>query len=335
VPADDTAPKPALSIISAVHDTEPHLADMIDSVVAQTVGDWELIIVDNGMSDEVVRIVDKYADDVRIRLLRQEYRGLAGGVDAAAAVARGDRYAVVPGDGLLMPTFCERVAAVLAEHPEIDVLCIDALPVLDGQDQPPGFRQRCGIVEEPGIGYRVGLVDVIRRSGLYTTAAIRASAWAAGGGYSGETPQVDSLAMCLRMLAAGCDLRVLPEQLGRYRMYADTPDDAPVDHEYEDSVERAFLQVADLSDDPQVLAELRSTLRKIRYERALRLSREALRNDDPSTARKQTLIALRHRPSPRPALLWLVLRIAPGAIAQLKSVKRRITGLRGRGAMTT
>jgi glycosyltransferase involved in cell wall biosynthesis len=335
VPVDDTAPKPALSIISAVHETEPHLAEMIDSVVAQTVGDWELVVVDNGMSDEVVRILDKYADDVRIRLLRRPYRGLAGGVDAAAAVARGDRYAVVAGDGLLMPTFCERVAEVLAEHPEIDVLCVDALPVLDGQDQPPSFRQRCGIAEEPGIGYRVGLVDVMRRSGLYSTAAIRASAWTAGGGYSGETPQVDSLAMCVRMLAAGCDLRVLPEQLGRYRMYADAPDDAPVDHEYEDSVERAFLQVADLSDDPQVLAELRTTLRKLRSERALRLSREALRNDDPSTARKQALIALRQRPALRPAVRWLVLRTAPRALGLLKSVKRRITGFRGRAATST
>jgi glycosyltransferase involved in cell wall biosynthesis len=73
VPADDSAPPPALSILSAAHDAEPHLAEMIESVLAQTVRDWELIVVDDGMSDEVVRIVDKYPDD-RIRLLRQEYR---------------------------------------------------------------------------------------------------------------------------------------------------------------------------------------------------------------------------------------------------------------------
>ncbi len=194
--------------------------------------------------------------------MRQAHRDMAGGVNAAAGVARGAYYAVVPSDGQLKPTFCERVAQVLAEHPEIDVLCVDALPFLDGEDQWPSFRQRCGITDEPGVEHRAALAEIVRRPALYTTAAIRASAWKAAGGYPADTPQVESLAMCLRMSAAGCDLRVLPEQLGGYRLHADDLDDKPGDHdEYDASVERAFLQVAALTDDPQVLAELRSTLR--------------------------------------------------------------------------
>ena len=295
---------------------------MIDSVVAQTAGDWELVIVDNGMSDEVVRIVEKYADDPRIRLLRQEYQGTPGGINAAAAAARGAYYAVLASDGRLEPAFCERIAAVLDEHPEIDVLCIDALPFLDGIDRPPSFRQRCGITDEPGVEHRTGLAEAIRRPALYSTAAIRASAWNAAGGYPGDTPQVESLAMCLRMLAAGCDLRVLPEQLGGYNL-----DQPPADEdEYDAGVERAFLQVTTLTDDPEVLAALRSTLREHRYNRALRLSRKALRNSDPVTARQQAWLALRQRPSVRPAVMWALLRVAPGLLHRLKAVKRRITG---------
>lgn len=330
MPADDSASPPAFSILSAAHGTESHLAEMIESVLAQTVDDWELIIIDDGMSDEVVRIVDKYPDD-RIRLLRQEYRGLAGAVDAAAAVARGAYYAVQAGDGRLSPVFCERVGAVLAEHPEIDVLCVDALPFLDGADRPPSFRQRCGITEEPGVGHRVGLVEVIRRSGLYTTAAVRASTWRAAGGFRGDAPPVDSLAMCLRILAAGHDLRVLPEQLGRYRLHPDNLDQAPPDRaEYDAGVQRAFGQLSTLTDDPQVLAEVRRTLRTHRYESELRAAREALRNSDPSTARRHAWRALIQRPALRPALLWLVLRVAPGGLGRLKAAKRRVAGLRGR-----
>lgn len=318
MPADE----PALSILSPAHRTEPFLAGMIDSVVEQTVGDWELIIVDNGMSDEVVRIVDKYADDRRIRQLRQEYGGLAGGVDAAAAVARGTYYAVLPSDGRIEPAFCARVAAVLADHPDIDVLCIDALPVLDGADQPPSFRHRCGIADEPGVGHRTGLAEVIRHPALYTTAAIRASAWKAAGGYAGDTPQLESLAMCLRMLAAGCDLRVLPEPLGRYNL-AHPPGD---EDEYDASEERVFVQVATVTDDPDVLAALRSKLRTIRYESAMRRSRQAMRNSDPDTARRHAWLAFRQRPGVRPALLWAALRVAPGRIDQMKAAVRRIMG---------
>jgi glycosyltransferase involved in cell wall biosynthesis len=295
---------------------------MIDSVVAQTDGDWELIVVDNGMSDEVARIVDGYTADPRIRLLRQEYGGLAGGIDAAAAVAGGAYYAVLPSDGRIEPTFCARVAAVLAEHPEIDVLCVDALPFLDGAGQPPSFRQRCGITAEPGVGHRVGLAEVIRHPALYTTAAIRAAAWKAAGGYAGDTPQLESLAMCLRMLAAGCDLRVLPEPLGRYNLAHPAGD---VD-EYDASEERAFLHVGTRTDDPAVLAELRSKLRAIRYESALRKSRQAMRDADPDTARRQAWLAIRQRPALRPVLLWAALRVAPGRIDQVKAAKRRIVG---------
>ena len=333
MPADHAPAQPALSILSATGDTAPHLANMIDSVVGQTAGDWELIIVHDGRSDEVERIVAEYAGDPRIRLERAEYRGTAGGVNAAAGVARGAYYAVLPSDGQLKPTFCQRIAEVLAEHPEIDVLCVDALPFLDGEDRWPSFRQRCGITDEPGVRHRTGLAEIIRQPALYTTAAIRASVWRAAGGYPADTPLVENLAMCLRMSAAGCDLRVLPEQLGGYRLHADNLDHRPDDFdEYDASVERAFVGVATLTDDPAVLTELRSTLRKHRYERALRLSREAMRNSDPRTARQQAWLALRQRPSVRPAVMWAVLRVAPGGIDHVKAAKRRITGLARSGA---
>ena len=53
-----TGSGPVFSILSSAFRTEDYLAETIDSVVAQTFTDWELILVDNGMSDEVVRIVE-------------------------------------------------------------------------------------------------------------------------------------------------------------------------------------------------------------------------------------------------------------------------------------
>jgi glycosyltransferase involved in cell wall biosynthesis len=55
-----TGSQPAFSIVSSVFRTGAYLAETIESVVAQTFTDRELILVDNGMSDEAVRIVEKY-----------------------------------------------------------------------------------------------------------------------------------------------------------------------------------------------------------------------------------------------------------------------------------
>lgn len=328
MPSSDAPSRPAVSFLTAVHGTEAHLAEMIDSVRGQTREDWELVVVDDRMTDEVVRVLEKYSDDDRIRLRRERQETKAGAIAAAAAAARGVYYAVLAGDGRLGATFCERVGEVLAEIPEVDVLCIDAVPFLGEEDQPPSFRRRCGITTEPGVGHRVGIAEVLAASGLYSTAAIRAEVWEAAGGWSADCAPVESLDLCLRMLAAGCDLRVLPEVLGGYRLRADNPDHEPDDwDEYHSALERVLVRVESLTDDPAALAQLRTTLRDFRYEKALRLCREAARRGDPRTARSQAASAFRQRPSMRPAVMWLAFRVVPGGTQTLKAAKGRAEGL--------
>jgi hypothetical protein len=321
-------PQPAFSILSSVFRTEPYLAETIDSVVAQTFADWELVIVDNGMSDEVVRIVEKYADDPRIRLLRQENKGLGGGIDAAAAVARGRYYAVLDSDDLLMPEFCARTAAVLDAHPEIDAVGIDAYLFndTDGQDQIRGYRQSVGITTEARLDHKISLVEVIGGDVIYYTAAIRAAAWRTGIGYSCDTPKVEDLAMFMRMLAAGCDIRVLPERLARYRLRGNSfsRDPAQVDA-FEDSLERAFVQAQGLTDAPAVQEALDRTLRRIRFDQAMRRSRGALLASDVATARAQARRALAQRRSVRPFVVYAGLTVAPGALRRVHPIKQRIS----------
>ena len=78
---------PLVSFLTTVYGTEDYLSATIESVLAQTSPDWEMVIVDNGLSPSVVEIVSRYAHDGRIRLIRQENRGYRGGVTAAAEAA--------------------------------------------------------------------------------------------------------------------------------------------------------------------------------------------------------------------------------------------------------
>jgi hypothetical protein len=254
--------------------------------------------------------------------------GLGGGIDAAAAVATGRYYAVLDSDDLLMPQFCERTAAVLDGRPEIDVVGIDAFLFEDedGQDQIRSYRQSVGITTDPDVNHRISLVEVIGGDVIYYTAAIRAEAWVVGGGYSCDTPKVEDLAMFMRMLAAGCDIRVLNERLARYRLRANSFSRDPAHAEaFEDSLERAFVQAAGLTDAPDVQQALATTLRRIRFDQAMRRSRAALLADDVVTARKQAKLAYAQRRSARPAAVVAGLTLAPGVLRRVHPIKQRVS----------
>ncbi|MGI5125211.1 glycosyltransferase family A protein [Pseudonocardia sp. CA-107938] len=325
---DAVGRRPLFSILTSVYRTERYLAETIESVLAQTLPDWELIVVDNGMSDEVVRIVERYARDPRIRLLRQENRGLGGGVDAAAAAARGQYFAVLDSDDLLMPQFCERTAAVLAAHPSIDAVGIDAAIFTDGDthDQIRSYRRSVGATAEVGLHRRVTLAEMVGGEVLYYTAAIRADAWALGRGYTCDTPKVEDLALFMRMLIAGCDIRVLNERLARYRVRRDSSSRSNEQVElFEQNLERAFRKATLFSDAPDVHLALTATLRRIRYDQSMRRARAALLNDDVIAALEHAKHAFAQRRSARPAAVAAGLMLAPGVLRRIHPAKQRIT----------
>lgn len=130
-------PPPRLSFVTPAYRTEAYLPDTIRSVLAQTSDEWELVVVDNGNSDEVASIVGSYADP-RIRLIRQENRGYTGGVMAGAAVARGDYLSVLDSDDQLTPDFVARILGFLESRPEADAVGCDAHLFLDGEENPFG-----------------------------------------------------------------------------------------------------------------------------------------------------------------------------------------------------
>ena len=144
---------------------------------------------------------------------RRRYRRRGGARDRPLLRRAGQRR---PADaGVLRAT-----AAVLDANPDIDMVGIDAylFDDDDGQDQIRSYRQSVGITTDPDVHHPVTLVEVIGGNVIYYTAAIRAQAWQKGGGDSCDTPKVEDLAMFMRMLAAGCDIRVLNERLARYRL---------------------------------------------------------------------------------------------------------------------
>ena len=114
--------RPEISVIVPVYRVEKYLNDCIDSILAQTFADFELILVDDGSPDNCPALCDAAAaKDSRIRVIHQKNRGLSGARNAGLDIARGRWAAFVDSDDMLLPQALEKAHST-AEKTGADVV---------------------------------------------------------------------------------------------------------------------------------------------------------------------------------------------------------------------
>lgn len=112
-PRPPDAPPPTVSVIVAVHDVAGQVAQAIASLRAQTLPDFEALVVDDGSTDgSGLAAAAAIADDPRFRLIRQDNRGLGAARNAGLALARGRWLAFLDGDDLYAPGFLQRLVGL-------------------------------------------------------------------------------------------------------------------------------------------------------------------------------------------------------------------------------
>jgi hypothetical protein len=320
---------PMFSFLTTAYRTEDTLARTIDAVRVQTRPDWELIVVDNGNSDEIVTVVAPYLSDPRIRLIRQDNRGPTGGVMSAAEVATGRYLVVLNSDDSVEPDFCDRTGQLLDADPGIAAVTCDAHLFTD-----PGevrlrrsYLQSAGLRGRPDGSRPLRLAEVINGPCPYYSAPIRREVWEAMGGMATDTPAVDDLDFWLRTLACGHDVRMIPDKLGRFRMAAGS-ESRPIDpgrsDTFEEQRERALIRAAERSNDPADVAALERVLRRARYQQAIRRARVALQRGNIDEARRHSRLAFRQRKTARAGAILLGLRLAPSTLMRVQPVKQRL-----------
>jgi glycosyltransferase involved in cell wall biosynthesis len=122
-----------VSIVTPVYNAGRYLDASVSSALAQTLDDFELILVDDGSTDGAV---DRLAHhDPRLRILRQPNRGAAAASNAALAVARGRYIALLDQDDLWDPRLLEAHYHFLEESPELD-FCFTWSHYIDAEGEP-------------------------------------------------------------------------------------------------------------------------------------------------------------------------------------------------------
>ncbi len=113
---------PRVSVLMALHNAASTLEEAVRSIQDQTFEDWELIILDDGSTDEsAVRATALAASDARIRVVSLPRQGYAATMNAGWDEARGEEVTCMDADDRSLPTRLAEQTAFLDAHPEVDV----------------------------------------------------------------------------------------------------------------------------------------------------------------------------------------------------------------------
>ena len=128
----------------------------VRSVLAQTLRDWELIVIDNGSSDQSSAIVEGFRDE-RIRLIRESFTAtLAARLNQAVSLSKGEFIARMDSDDICFPERLTRQVARLREDPHLDLIrCGVVVFTSSGElvgEMPVGLDHR-DIVARPFVGF--------------------------------------------------------------------------------------------------------------------------------------------------------------------------------------
>ena len=120
--------KPVISIIVPIYNVEEFIADCLESILAQTFKDFEVICVDDGSTDKSGLVAESYAaKDSRITVIHQENKGLSGARNTGMDLARGQYLAFCDSDDYYHPDFLEKLFNII-EETKADVVCCKLVP---------------------------------------------------------------------------------------------------------------------------------------------------------------------------------------------------------------
>lgn len=211
-----TGSDPLVSIITPAHNTAAYVGAAVRSAMAQSVADFELILIDDGSTDDTVaRAAAAAAGDPRLRIVR---RRTAAGASAARntglSVARGEFIALLDSDDEWLPEFLAVQLAAFSAFPEASVVNANAVSVGGPFDGRP-YR-------EVAEGCRsISLLDMIEQEDLISIMSVfRRSVFERIGGFDISLPTNEDYEFWLRAAVAGFQFVQTPQPLVRYRRRA-------------------------------------------------------------------------------------------------------------------
>ncbi len=220
---------PKLSIITPCHNGEKYIEKAIESVLASTFTDWEYILIDDGSTDNSVKIISNYlSTEPRLRLIQQPNGGACNARNNGfKACSPGSEYIIFfDADDCIEPQMLEVMVNYLDAHPHVGfVHCDDCL--IDSDDQIlesfyfPRFVPDKGEFvqipyETPETPFFAVAVGVCKESGpiLRKSVYLQTTGWCE---WLGQGREGNDLFMQMALLS---DVHFIPQKLYKYRQHS-------------------------------------------------------------------------------------------------------------------
>jgi len=146
-----TDKNPSISVVIPTYNRGWILREAIDSVLNQDIGDFELIVVDDGSTDDTADILDGYGSAVRT--IHQENGGVSAARNSGIAAAKGTYIAFLDSDDLWLPEKLRTQLAFFESHPDALICQTEETWIRRGVRVNPKRRHRkpSGMIFEPSL----------------------------------------------------------------------------------------------------------------------------------------------------------------------------------------
>ena len=202
-----------ISVITPTYNRARFLPAAVASVLSQTFGDFELIIVDDGSEDNTPDVLKPFLADRRVRYVYQENQGQSHARNLALKQATGDFIAFLDSDDVWAPDKLEKQLAVFRANPEVDIVHGDEATINEQGSvvSLQNMRRYSGRIT------RYLLAD---NSVSITTALVRRRCFDEMGGFDTSVGVADDYELWLRFSARYC-YQYEPGIVASYRVMAD------------------------------------------------------------------------------------------------------------------
>ena len=202
-----TKPVPVVSVIMPCYEQAQFLREAVESVVAQTFDDWELIVVDDGSPDDTAAIAEAIIAEYPrrlIRLFRKRNGGLSEARNDGIRSAHGAYVLPLDADDIIQPTMLEKTVRMLKLHPDVSIVYTDVthFGAVDRTLQLPDFSA----------------AKIPHNNQLNYSSLFRYEVWERCGGYRSFRWGYEDWDFWVGCSAAGLRAIRIPESLLLYRV---------------------------------------------------------------------------------------------------------------------
>lgn len=253
---------PKVSVITPAYKAARYIGQAIESVQAQTLTDWEMIIVDDASPDETAEVVKRYLDDPRIRLIRSERnRGNGGARNLALEAAQGEWVAPLDADDWFAPERLEHLWRFAQEKNAI--LVADLLIQIDNNGQTYGVAFS-DTLQPPKTPTQYSVRDYLRNHIAIQPFFLRQHVLNHNLRYPENIPLGEDHIFQTQLQLKGAELWILPETTYFYRIYPESTVGV-----YANNIDRInvlfeyMLQMEGIRDNPELSRCVKHAWRRI------------------------------------------------------------------------